>query len=89
MVVMDIVEDGFSFMQRHRSRRSLHSYHAARLPAWTRRLQKVERYLNRHNIQMAAEQFLIQPVCVFAHAGPRVPFSGHPRVVVHATNFRS
>lgn len=61
MVVMDLVEHGFSFMQRGRSHRSLEAYPAAALQAWTVRLEEIERYLNRHNVQMADEQFLIQP----------------------------
>lgn len=61
MVVMDLVPDGFNFMQRSRSTRELDRYPAALLPVWTRCLEAIESYLNRHNVQMADEQFLIQP----------------------------
>jgi hypothetical protein len=61
MVVMDVVHDGFSFMQWKRSQRVLDRYPAALLPAWTARLRAIEDYLNRHNVQMVDEQFLIQP----------------------------
>jgi hypothetical protein len=61
MVVMDVVHDGFSFMQWKRSRRSLDAYSATSLPAWSTRLHAIEAYLNRHNVQMVDEQFLIQP----------------------------
>lgn len=61
MVVMDIVRDGFSFLQWERSRRSLGGYSPALVPIWADHLRRIEAYMNRHNIQMADEQFLIQP----------------------------
>lgn len=61
MVLMDVVRDGFSFLQWQRSKRSLDAYPAASLPAWSTRLRAIEAYLNRHNVQMVDEQFLIQP----------------------------
>ncbi len=61
MVVMDVVRDGFSFMQWKRSHRSLDAYSASSVPAWSTRLRAIEAYLNRHNVQMVDEQFLIQP----------------------------
>ncbi len=61
MVVMDVVHDGFSFLQWARSKRKLDRYSARMLPLWTERLAVIEAFLNRHNIQMADEQFLIQP----------------------------
>lgn len=61
MVVMDVATDGFSFMQWERSGRSLAAYRPSALPAWTHRLKEIEAYLNRANLQMVDEQFLIQP----------------------------
>jgi hypothetical protein len=61
MIVMDVVRDGFSFLQWERSRRSLAGYSPSFVPVWAERLRAIEAYLNRHNIQMADEQFLIQP----------------------------
>jgi hypothetical protein len=58
---MDVVHDGFSFMQWRRSQRPLDAYPASSLPAWTARLRAIEDFLNRHNVQMVDEQFLIQP----------------------------
>jgi hypothetical protein len=61
MVVMDVVRDGFSFMQWTRSGRSLEGYPPSLVPVWTARLHAIEDFLNRHNVQMVDEQFLIQP----------------------------
>jgi hypothetical protein len=61
MVVMDVARSGFSFMQWARSKRSLDEYPGTALPAWIARLHAIEDYLNRHNVQMVDEQFLIQP----------------------------
>lgn len=61
MVLMDVVRDGFSFMQWQRSQRVLDDYPVTSLPAWSARLRTIEAYLNRHNVQMVDEQFLIQP----------------------------
>jgi hypothetical protein len=62
LVLMDVVHDGFSFLQHARSRRSLERYPPAMVPSWARRLGDIEAYFNRHNVQLCDEQFLIQPV---------------------------
>ncbi len=61
LIVMEVVRDGFSFMQWERSKRSLDRYPPAALPLWTRRLREIEAYLNRCNVQVVDAQFLIQP----------------------------